>query len=191
MSDKPQFERGEAIKIANSIVAQIIEKTERCVIAGSIRRRKPYVGDAEVLYVPKMFPGIAADMFSAPPMLDAVTPWLEAMLAENVLSKRLNKLGNVSAWGPENKLAVHVASGLPVDFFATTIENFNVALVIRTGGKAMNLMLTTGANKLNRTLNAYGCGITDRKTGEVIKATSEEHLFDLCGCKYLPPEKRP
>jgi hypothetical protein len=42
----------------------------------------------------------------------------------------------------------------------TTRENWFVSLVIRTGSKDTNLLLTTGAQKLGRKLNAYGCGVT-------------------------------
>jgi DNA polymerase/3'-5' exonuclease PolX len=78
---------------------------------------------------------------------------------------------------------------VPVDFFATTPENWWVSLVVRTGSLEMNLELTKGANHLGRSLNVYGRGVT-RADGTVIPATSEEHVFELCGVKYRVPSAR-
>ena len=114
---------------------------------------------------------------------------IEDMLQRNALTKRLNVSGGISSWGPLNKHSVHVETGIPVDLFATTKENWWVSLVIRTGSKETNLKLTTGAQKLGRTLNAYGRGITD-EYGNVIAATSEQHVFELCNVPYLEPHQR-
>jgi hypothetical protein len=68
--------------------------------------------------------------------------------------------------------------------------NWWVSLVIRTGGKDTNLKLATGARKLGRTLHAYGCGVEDLKTGEVVKANSEQDVFRLCAVDYIEPNQR-
>ena len=45
------------------------------------------------------------------------------------------------ARGVQNKLGIHVPSGIPVDFFATTPAGWFRSLVIRTGSKDFNLWL--------------------------------------------------
>lgn len=177
----------QAIRVANELSLGLSHCCHRIMMVGSIRRCKPFVSDIELLYIPR-FRERQADLLSTE-KVNEVDEKLNEWLKSGLIEKRKNVRG-FEAWGPKNKLAVHVPSGIPVDFFETTEENWWVSLVIRTGGKVMNLALTTGANKRNRTLNAYGCGVTDRKTGEVIRATSECHLFELCGVQYLEPEER-
>lgn len=160
---------------------------ERIEIVGSIRRVKEEVGDAELLFIPRRTTR-QADMFSEE-TFDCADEFLNRQLAACALSKRVGERGTTS-WGLANKLAVHVASGMPVDLFATTLENWWVSLVVRTGSKETNLRLTTGARARNRTLNAYGCGVTDIQTGEILPAFSEEDVFALCGVPFLPPERR-
>ncbi len=94
-----------------------------------------------------------------------------------------------TTWGPKNKLAIHCETGIAVDFFATTIENWWVSLVIRTGGKATNLKLTTGALDKGMHLNAYGSGFT-LQNKQVVPARSEREVFELAGVPYREPWER-
>lgn len=190
MSDKPKFSRLLADGAARRLMMRLATAVVRSQVVGSMRRDRPTVGDVEILYIPKLVLGKPTDFFSPAPTVNCADECLDLMVSVGVLKKRLKTTGSLCGWGKENKFAVDVASGIPFDFFATTEENWWVSLVIRTGGKDTNLMLTTGANRLNRTLNAYGAGITDRATGEIIPATSEQHVFELCGCEYVEPEKR-
>jgi DNA polymerase/3'-5' exonuclease PolX len=193
MSDKPKFPRREAIDVAREVLKYLSPFCERVVVAGSLRRMCDAVGDVEILFIPKLTQ--EPDGLFDTKTVDQTEKVFENMLAPGlgecypIITKRLNALGNVAAWGPLNKLARH-DSGIPVDFFSTTAENWWVSLVIRTGSKECNLRLTTGANRLNRTLHAYGSGITDRKTGEQLIATSEEEVFALCGVEFLLPAQR-
>jgi DNA polymerase/3'-5' exonuclease PolX len=110
------------------------------------------------------------------------------LLRDGILAKRPNVKGHFT-WGEANKLAVHVASGVPVDFFSTTEDNWWVSLVIRTGSKETNLKLTNGAIHLGRKLHAYGSGVT-MPDGSTRKAQSEQEVFELCGVPYLEPKDR-
>lgn len=191
MSDKKKIPNGIARTLAESLRVHFLHVCEPgfLEVVGSLRRCKPMVGDIELLFVPKVEP-VKTGLFAE----DVVTrnlaeQLIEDMLQRNALTKRLNVSGGISSWGPLNKHSVHVETGIPVDLFATTKENWWVSLVIRTGSKETNLKLTTGAQKLGRTLNAYGRGITD-EYGNVIAATSEQHVFELCNVPYLEPHQR-
>ena len=185
MSDKQKYPRADAIAAAKQLCNCLKPVTERLVVAGSLRRGKAEVGDVEVLYVPK-FETVQDGLFDTKD-IDATEAPIIDLLRIEALSKRPNINGHFT-WGPQNKLAIH-HTGIPVDLFATTIENWWVALVIRTGSKETNLKLTTGAQKLGRKLNAYGCGVTEAD-GTIIRATSEQHVFELCGVPYLEPHQR-
>ena len=188
MSDKTKWPWADADLVAKSIVAQLAFYCERIEAVGSVRRRKPHVGDVEVLFIPRL-EDRQTDMFSTEPY-DLAHERIETLRATGWLAKRLNVNGMVAGWGPKNKLAVHVESGMPVDLFSTTPSCWFSSLVCRTGGKDTNLALTNGANKLNRTWHVYGEGVEDRKTGLVTAARSEREVFELCGVPYLEPEER-
>lgn len=158
---------------------------ERIEIAGSLRRGKPEVGDIELVFIPKM-DDRQIDFFTSAPV-DTASEKITGLLNDEVISKRPNVNGDFT-WGERNKLAIH-ASGIPVDFFSTKADNWWVSLVIRTGSKETNLALTMGAQKKNATLNAYGCGVT-WSDGSITKATSERHVFEMCGVAYQEPQFR-
>lgn len=166
---------------------------ERIEIAGSLRRQKAEVGDIELLMIPKFAPPRipGGDMFENPDV-DKADEMINLWLADNFVAKRMTNAApppRPAGWGPKNKLAIHTASLIPVDFFATTPENWWVSLVIRTGSKDTNLRLTTGAQARGATLNAYGSGVT-WSDGTSTPATSEEHVFEMCCVPYLKPEDR-
>lgn len=185
---KTKWPRATAEWTANVLIAELMPYVERIEIVGSVRRKKDEVGDVELLFIPKVADD-QSDMFT-PAKLDLASEFIDHLESIGVLAKRKSVAGHDAGWGAKNKLAVFVENGMPVDLFSTTLEDWFVSLVIRTGGKETNLMLTNGANKLNRTLNAYGSGVTDRKTGIVTPATSERHVFELCGVTYAEPEGR-
>lgn len=186
--DKPRFPHRMALEVALELQALLAPVcTPKLIVAGSLRRRRALVGDIELLYVP-LFEDRPVDMFAVAPF-DLAAELIDGLTATGVLVKRPKSNGTFT-WGPQNKLAVHVASGIPVDFFATSEECWPVALVIRTGGEVTNLKLTTGAQMLGRTLHAYGSGTTDLKSGRLTRANSEEDVFRLCGVPYQRPEER-
>ena len=195
---KTKFPRELALKAAKELCAALTPWTEWIKVAGSLRRRKAEVGDVEILYVPKiqverhgLFQGEEAWFDLAE--VNSISP----LLNSGVLKKRPNVNGSFT-WGPQNKLAVHAATGVPVDLFATTNENKWLSLVIRTGPKELNVALILAARERGLALHAYGVftklnclengELED--TGEKVVPGSEEEVFELCGRKYLEPWER-
>ena len=136
MKGKPKFPRADALRVARFLYVALADHCVWLVFAGSLRRRKELVGDIELVFIPKLTTQ-AEDFFTAT-SVSKVDLVLHDLIARGVIEKRRNV--NVSEmWGPKNKLARHVASGIPVDFFATTeAARFNY-LVCRTGGSASNM----------------------------------------------------
>ncbi len=120
------MELEKAKAIAEKIKAILESSCDRLIIAGSIRRRKPEVGDIELLVIPKYVGGV-----------DILDAKIQTMIYYDMLGYRLNKLGS-KVYGPKNKLMVHIPSGIGLDVFSTTAECWPVALVVRTGGKVTN-----------------------------------------------------
>ena len=104
---------------------------------------------------------------------------IEHMLRDGVLAKRLNKNGTAT-FGALNKLAVHVASGIPVDFFRTSESNWFVSLVVCTGSADHNTKLATAARRCGYLLHAYG-GITRLADDVELYPQSEREVLELCG----------
>ena len=182
---KTQIPHAEAMRLAQELAAALRPYTTRLEIAGSLRRGKATVGDIELVYVPR-FEERQLDLLTTG-QWDVADERIGGWLMDGTLAKRPNVKGHFT-WGEKNKLALH-RDGTPVDLFATTEANWFVSLVIRTGSKETNLKLTTGAIRDGNTLNAYGRGIT-RADGTVVRAESEEHVFQLCGVPYLKPHQR-
>lgn len=188
MTDKPRFPRAIGLVVAAEICAALKPVCKKLIIAGSLRRGKPTIGDVEILYVGEFeIRQDPNDMFASI-NVNLADEAIASLEKSGVLERRKNVNGS-EMYGPKNKLMRHVASGIPVDLFSTTTENWFVSLVIRTGSKETNLKLTTGAQKLGCSLNAYGSGLT-LEDGRVMPAMSEQHVFKLCGVHYLEPHER-
>jgi DNA polymerase (family 10) len=188
VSDKPQFPFAKAAAIADELVAALKPHCERIAIAGSLRRQKPTVGDVEILLVPTM--GVQkVDLFATAQVSNADVAIAE-LLAKGTLAKRPNAKGSFT-WGDQNKLAVHAASGIPVDFFATTAAEWYRSLVIRTGPSKFNIRLITTAKRRGIQVHAYQSpGLVDIATGKPIPYTSERDFVEKCGVRYLEPWQR-
>ena len=189
---KKKFPRAAAIEVAREMVRALEPVCERLIIAGSLRRRKEAVGDVEVLYIPKFkteTPEPPLDFFEAPVPIrvDLAEATLEDLVYDKVLAKRLNSLG-FQTWGLKNKLALHVASGIPVDFFSTTPEAWGSYLVCRTGGAQNNIDICTAAQRRNLKWSPYE-GFIDQG-GNLLLAKTEQEVYELAGLPYREPWER-
>ena len=170
------MELEKAKAIAEKIKAVLESSCERIVIAGSIRRQKPDIGDIELLCIPKYTDGVD--------MLDAK---IRTLICFDMLGYRLNKLGS-KVYGPKNKLLVHLPSGIGVDIFSTTEDEWPVSLVVRTGGKSTNQEIATRALERGMKFRAYGDGF-DTPDGH-LPCRSEQEVFKAVGLRYLKPYER-
>lgn len=189
MSDpaKPKFPRADAIAAAREILARF--QSDRVVIAGSLRRGKPLVGDIEILYIPKIEPAYDRSDLFITDLVNASDESIKQMINVGILKPRENVLGRTT-WGDKNKLALHVASGIPVDFFATTESSWYNYLVCRTGGAENNVAIASAAQAKGWAWHPYRSGFTDA-TGRWIRATTEREVFEHVGLPYLEPWQRP
>lgn len=189
MSEKQKYPRAEALKVAKQLCVSLADITERLIVAGSLRRRKFEVGDVEILFIPKLVTQ-SVDFFTSK-SVSAVDLMLDRLIAEGIIAKRKNVNGS-EMWGEKNKLAVHVASGIPVDFFATKEESWFNYLVCRTGGAENNRQIATAANNKGWTWNPYGSGFS-RPSGlgkAFHQVKSERDVFEFVGMPYREPWER-
>lgn len=192
MSSKIKHPRAKAMGVAKELTAALRElcEPERFIFAGSLRRMKPEVGDIEVVYVPRveLLPD-PSDLLGNPIPTVKFDVQLEAWLRSGVLKKRVGEKGG-TAWGAMNKLAVHVASGIGIDFFQANKRNFWTVLVCRTGSAESNMRICTAAEARGEKWNPY-LGFEDRRTGDLLFVPdSEESLFAHVKLPFLPPRER-
>jgi DNA polymerase/3'-5' exonuclease PolX len=166
------MELEKAKTYALALAALLRPACDQVVIAGSIRRQKPDVGDIELLVIPKG------------ELLDSC---IDSLICEGILAYRLNKRG-IRTYGPKNKLMVHCPTRMAVDIFTTTPENWGMALFVRTGSKEWNIKAMSRFRQLGMQGHAYG-GVT-LSNGNIVCCPAEIDVFNLLGWAYIPPEKR-
>ena len=173
----------QATEVAEGLITLLRPACERIEVAGSIRRQKMQVGDIELLIVPRV-------------VMDPPSLWLQRrpleglvlqLIEQELLGYRLNK-NRRRAFGSKNKLLVHVPSGIGVDLFSTTVENWGMSLVVRTGSAEFCVRVMSRFKALGCQGHAYG-GVTDQQ-GKEISCSTEEDVFRLLGWRFRPPEER-
>lgn len=184
---KKKFDRAVAIAAAKNIVDCIKPFCERLLVCGSLRRRKLKVGDVELVYIPK-FKEEKIDLLSTA-QVNQVDKMLKLMISEGVIAKRKNVNGS-EVWGEKNKLAVHVKTGVPVDFFSTTPEAWWNYIVCRTGGAQNNTLIAQAYQRKKCRWNPYSAGFTTSDGIELPNPT-EESVYQNAGLRYLQPWERP
>jgi DNA polymerase/3'-5' exonuclease PolX len=187
MSEKVKYPASVAQAVAEELVVRLHPACERLLIAGSLRRGKELVGDVELVFVPKLVVE-PVDLLSVY-VASRADGEISRMLEDGTLTKRPNKLGGYS-WGEKNKLAVHVASGVPVDLFRTSEENWWNCVVLRTGSAESNTRIATEAQRRGWAWNPYGPGFTNLRDGRVEPMGSERAVFEFVGMDYREPWAR-
>lgn len=184
---KLKFPAADAQAVADEIVSALAESCERITVAGSLRRGKPYVGDVEILYIPKQGEARGDELFALPRNLANLA--IADLEQRFVLLRRQNVNGS-EMFGDRNKLMRHTLSGIPVDLFSTTAEAWFNYLVCRTGGAESNTRIASRAKERGYQWNPYSCGFTDLNDGRVFPMASEQDVFAFVGLAYEEPEVR-
>ena len=167
----------EAEKRALEFVELLRPYCERVEIAGSIRRRKPDVGDIEIVAIPKP----VTDLFGSPISLST--------------DHALNGLGwakdgRVVANG--NKMKKVIFDDVQLDLFIVTPPaEFGVIFAIRTGSAEFSRKLVT--SKMHGGLLPSYLKVSDGafwRGDKKISTPEEIDVFNVIGMQYLEPEKR-
>ncbi len=157
------FVISEVEEIAKRIQSQ--KGIEKAIVAGSVRRMKETIGDADILVVAK----------NAKPVMDYFV--------------RMPEVVKVTAHG-ETKSAVKLKSGLNVDLRIVPRESYGAALNYFTGSKAHNIALREIAVKHGMKLNEYGLFKIKNKKETFVAGRTEEELYKALGLHYIEPEMR-
>lgn len=154
---------GAVLPLAEAIAARLrsLAHVERAEVAGSIRRRKETVGDADFLVVSRK-PEAVAELFATMP-----------------------EVIHVHARGP-TKTLVRLAGGLDADLRVVSERSFGAALHYFTGSKAHNVALRRLAQERGLKLSEYGLFRGERQ----IAGRTEEDVYAALDLPFIPPELR-
>jgi DNA polymerase (family 10) len=137
------------------------ESMKKVEMAGSIRRMKETIGDADFLAISDE-PSKVMEYFVSMP-----------------------EVVYVHAKG-DTKSMVRLDSGIDCDLRIVPEESFGAALQYFTGNKQHNIELRTIALHKGWKLNEYGLFEGDSQIG----GKSEEQIYEKLGMKWIPPELR-
>jgi DNA polymerase/3'-5' exonuclease PolX len=170
---------------------------DRLCPVGSYRRQKQEMKDIELLMIPRVaeLPD-PADLFGGKRLVNVTLARIDELVASGILGKRHKCDGALSAWGENNRHAVHLASGLPVDFFFCTPESWWNRLVVTTGPRESNIRIASLARKIGWEWEVAEAGFVPRggtwaectKTRRTMR--SEREVFEFVGLQCSPPERR-
>lgn len=160
------------MRVADEFVAIVKDECERLEVAGSIRRRRPEVGDIDIVLVPK-----DPFMFNLK---------LTELQKKSILRPVVKKDGKIA---DGNKIKSFVFKDVQVDVYIATMQTWATLLLIRTGSKEHNIRLASLAKQKGWKLHASGEGLFDEK-GNRVAGDTEESLFEALGVEYLRPGER-
>lgn len=177
---KIRLDYKKAKDLADKIVNDLRPVCERIEIAGSVRRRKPKVGDIELVCIPRR----QENLFGEPGV-----SLLDAHLVDLIAEGRIIR---GDKWGPLQK-KFHPVSlpDLAVELYITTPEQWGVIFTLRTGGKEFSQKLVTKRAErglLPSHLVVKGGRIWDGDTA--LETPEEAEVFKMLGIDYIEPEFR-
>lgn len=152
--------REEAYNLAKKVLNRL-EGIKRARICGSIRRKKDYVGDIDIVIVPTDPP---KEFYAS--------------------IGKLAEIGHFEAVGKRN--VRFVKDGIQIDLMIVDKDSFESACLHLTGSKQFNIKCRAKAKMFGLMLNEYGLW----KGAEKVARTEEEILTMLEMEKYLDPITR-
>ncbi len=166
---------GRAEPMASAVRSRLVESGafDRVDVVGSFRRRRPTVGDIDVL-------ATASDPEAG----------MDALCDQEDVTEVLSR-------GP-TKSSVIVSGGLRVDLRIVADEEYGAGLVYFTGSKEHNIALRRRAIDRGLKLNEYGLfDVSDvaepddgQRVGELVAAETEQAVYDALELAWIPPELR-
>ena len=193
MSSNAKLPYRQVFPLAEKLVERLAPACARIEIAGSLRRRCPFVGDIELVAIPK---------FERPIMGQTpVERWgwseLDHLLVEWDRSKKIDILKGDKLRGKKRRYVQFA-------FASNAGQTYTVDLFIQPDPATwgVNLMIRTGSSEFSRrmvTPRAKGGLMPDElrvnearvwRGPEAIETPEERDVFELFGVEWIRPEER-
>lgn len=209
MSTGPRTPREEAIAQARAMIDLCEGSFARWVVAGSLRRGRPDVGDVEHVVMPTLdeIPAREGnpDLFGRP---TTVTPArtinlllqrLDGLIHDRKLTQAVKSDGR-TRWGDRYRAVCLPGSELHHELWICDRMNFGAMLAIRTGPQEIGIRLASrlrerGMRQDDGYLHRVGRELAPDGTvrevlGPPIPVETEERYFELAGWKPMPPPQQ-
>lgn len=182
----------DAISAANELVERLRPACERIEIAGSLRRRKPAVGDIELVVIPRFADAPAGDLWGElTERVDLLARAVNDALIAGSLAPRAVEIhradGTIeTGYRMGSAYRALVFDGIPVDLFATDADRWGCIFALRTGPGDWNTRLVTDVNRHFRQ-------VQDGRVlhfGKPLPTPEERDFFRAMGQRWLEPEDR-
>lgn len=173
------MEISKATAIADRVRAELAPHCIRCEIAGSIRRRRPEVGDIEIVAIPK--------------------PYDTGLFASGI-APIVDRWEKVKGELPCKYTQRLLPEGIKIDLFFATEDNWGLIFAIRTGSAEFShRVLASGwvragyrscAGVLVKNLSDTPHWVAGETLVSVVRIREEADLFRLIGVPWVAPEAR-
>lgn len=152
-----------AAKLAEAVVKRLSPYCKRIEVAGSIRRRRPWVKDIDLVLIPS-------------------DPW-------NLNHELINLCRPFPPKVSGKKIMRIEVNSIQVDIYFAEPETWATLLLIRTGSTENNIRLCARAKERGWHLHADGNGLFNEK-GERIAGDTELSIYNALGLKWQEPWER-
>lgn len=156
----------KAHAIANKVKAELEPHCERIEIAGSIRRKKPEVGDIEIVAIPKPY---------------------NIGLFESGIATVVNQWKKVKGELPCKYTQRILPHGIKLDLFFAQPNNWGLIYALRTGSANYSHQVLA-SEWVSQGYRSEGGLLYYNGSNIILK--EEEDLFKLLKLKYMEPEFR-
>lgn len=175
----------EAFERADALRNDLMPYCDRIEIAGSIRRAKPWVNDIEIVCIPKEEPSPTAsgDLFGEP-----AAKVMGSVRVRGFLMVVHKYAATIVKGKPATGRYVQflARTGVKVDLFTATPDNWGYILAIRTGSAEFSQSLAWRWKKMGY----EGQEGMLTKFGKPLPLREERDLFDLLQLPFVAPSDR-
>jgi DNA polymerase/3'-5' exonuclease PolX len=186
---KVRIPLAEGRALANEVLDLYAGTTDRIEILGSIRREKPTVGDAEIVFIPT-FANRPVGMFDDTQAVNLQLERTLQLIAAGKLTKRVHKNGATTCGAGAQYLEY---KGFNIDLFGVIAPSqYGVIKVIRTGPHEFNTKKLVFSRADGGILQT-GQRIKDGQLwdlGKALVTPDEDDFFKQIDHPFIPPNKR-
>lgn len=154
------MELGRAQRMAKAITERLSPHCKKIAIAGSVRRKRPWPKDIDLVLIPNGLWNFHAELV---------------------------KLGQLKMSG--SKIMRLMVGNTQIDIYVADEDTWATLLLIRTGSAENNIRLATLAKKKGWRLAASGDGLFD-ETGKRRAGDTERSIYEALGVPWQEPQER-
>lgn len=184
----------DAVADAQAFRDLFAETFERWEFAGSIRRKKPEVGDVEHVVIPRTGDApVIGSMFGEAATVNLFLHRCDELLDTGAIAKHVYAVNLASGdtttrtmWGQKYR-GISFRGHLH-EVFCATPENWGSILAIRTGPADFSQRMVTALHP--RGLQQMEGFVRYKRDGKMYPTRDEQAFFSACGVEYTEPEKR-